>query len=65
MLDAHRREQRPLPSPHYLHVIVEGAREHRLPADYVDKLRRLEHNGYAGPIDVQLAVLSTFVPQRP
>lgn len=37
------------PSPQYLDVIIRGAIEHNLPSEYIDKLKRIEHNGYAGP----------------
>lgn len=32
------------PSPLYLGVILEGAKENNLPNDYLDKLRKTEHN---------------------
>ena len=38
------------PSPHYLDIIIKGAEEHRLPEHYIEKLRKIEHNGYAGSI---------------
>ncbi|KAI6196734.1 hypothetical protein M3Y94_01144000 [Aphelenchoides besseyi] len=38
------------PSPHYKHVIVEGAKEHELPDWYVQKLEAIEDNGYVGKV---------------
>lgn len=40
------------PSPQYLNVIIRGAIEHDLPADYVKKLKDIEHNGYDGPVSL-------------
>lgn len=40
----------PKPSPHYLDIIIKGAVEHKLPKYYIEKLRKIEHNGYAGSI---------------
>ncbi|PAA67538.1 hypothetical protein BOX15_Mlig001450g1 [Macrostomum lignano] len=36
------------PSPHYLDIILRGAVQSGFPADYVDNLRKRQHNGYAG-----------------
>ena len=33
------------PSQLYHGVILEGAREHKLPQHYIDKLHQIEHNG--------------------
>jgi len=38
------------PSPQYLDIIIKGAEEHKLPEYYIDKLRKIEHNGYAGSL---------------
>jgi gamma-glutamylcyclotransferase len=38
------------PSPHYLEVILRGAVQHGLPDSYIEGLRKIEHNGYAGPL---------------
>uniref|UniRef100_A0A914ZS46 gamma-glutamylcyclotransferase n=1 Tax=Parascaris univalens TaxID=6257 RepID=A0A914ZS46_PARUN len=46
-----------LPSPHYKHVIVSGAIEHSLPSDYIGKLKAVAHNGYMGPVKLDLQVL--------
>ncbi|KAI1718380.1 AIG2-like family domain-containing protein [Ditylenchus destructor] len=48
---------RDLPSPHYKQVIVSGAIEHALPADYVEKLSAMPHNDYCGRVQLDLAVL--------
>ena len=36
-----------LPSPQYLNVIIEGAKEIELPHDYIKILQSLPHNGYS------------------
>ena len=46
-----------LPSPAYKRVILSGARELRLPPDYVAKLEAVETNGYSGPIGVSLTAI--------
>lgn len=33
-----------LPSPHYKHVIVCGAREHKLPQHYIERLLKVRLN---------------------
>ncbi|XP_038076367.1 gamma-glutamylcyclotransferase-like [Patiria miniata] len=38
------------PSPHYLKVILAGARQKCLPDDYQKSLADVEHNGYDGPL---------------
>ena len=38
----------PLPSPHYLDVIIRGAIQSQLPADYIESLKKIEHNNYQG-----------------
>lgn len=43
------------PSPHYLNVILKGARENQLPGDYIKFLEAIAHNGYEGEIDKSLA----------
>ena len=40
-----------LPSPQYLAMVVGGAREHGLPAAYVDRLEGVGHNGYQGEVN--------------
>lgn len=40
------------PSGIYMKVIVKGAVENGLPDPYVESLRRVEHNGYYGPVDL-------------
>ena len=42
------------PSTVYKRVIVQGARENGLPADYIKKLESIEDNGYDGDVDVKL-----------
>jgi len=46
------------PSPHYLDMMVKGAEEHRLPDYYIDKLRNIEHNSYAGSLPLYDAVMN-------
>lgn len=38
------------PSPQYLQVVLEGARECSLPQEYFEELNKIEHNGYAGNV---------------
>ena len=42
------------PSGVYKDVIVKGAREHKLPQHYIDKLEQIEDNGYRGETEVKL-----------
>ncbi|CCD61561.1 gamma-glutamylcyclotransferase [Caenorhabditis elegans] len=46
------------PSPHYKLVITEGAKENKLPADYIQKLEAIEDNGFAGAVDVDIPLLA-------
>ena len=41
-----------LPSGVYKKVIVEGAIEHELPAEYIEMLRQIKDNGYVGHVDL-------------
>jgi len=47
-----------LPSPHYMHVIIQGAIEHSMPDSYVKKLQLIKHNQYQGRIKYDLRVLN-------
>lgn len=47
-----------LPSPHYKHVIVSGAIEHRLPEEYIKQLKAIPDNGYVGPVWLKLKALT-------
>ena len=42
------------PSTVYKRVIVKGATENGLPAEYIKKLETIEDNGYDGEVDVKL-----------
>ncbi|XP_060528658.1 gamma-glutamylcyclotransferase-like isoform X2 [Cylas formicarius] len=42
------------PSEPYLKTIIKGAEESGLPSDYLDFLKTIPHNGYHGPVDVQM-----------
>ena len=42
------------PSKVYKGVIVQGALEHSLPTEYIDKLKGIEDNGYGGEVDIGL-----------
>jgi len=42
------------PSKIYLDVILTGAKEHILPDHYLTKLESIEHNGYAGDVNLGL-----------
>jgi len=46
------------PSPQYLDIILKGAEDNQLPDYYVDKLRNIEHNGYAGSIPLYDVVMT-------
>ena len=41
-----------LPSGAYKKVIVEGAIEHELPAEYIGMLMQIKDNGYIGQVDL-------------
>ncbi|CAG0896188.1 unnamed protein product [Cyprideis torosa] len=43
-----------LPSVHYKNTIIAGAIEHKLPAAYIEQLRKLPDNGYDGPIPIRV-----------
>lgn len=45
------------PSPQYLDVILRGARQNKLPEDYVDFLKSFEHNNYQGTVELYESVL--------
>ena len=47
-----RPEDIPLgpPSPQYLKVVLEGAEESQLPQEYIEELKKTEHNGHCGTI---------------
>ena len=48
------QEEDKRPSGVYKDVIVRGAKEHNLPACYVDMLERVEDNGYRGDVSVNV-----------
>ncbi|CAD6190198.1 unnamed protein product [Caenorhabditis auriculariae] len=48
------------PSPHYKLVIVEGAKEHELPEEYIKRLEKVPVNDYQGPVDVDIPLLETL-----
>jgi len=43
------------PSQVYKNVIIKGATEHRLPPEYIEQLKNIEDNGYAGPVGIELS----------
>jgi len=43
-----------LPSGVYKDVIIQGAREHNMPDQYIDKLQQIQDNGYRGEVAVKL-----------
>uniref|UniRef100_A0A8R1I643 gamma-glutamylcyclotransferase n=1 Tax=Caenorhabditis japonica TaxID=281687 RepID=A0A8R1I643_CAEJA len=45
------------PSPHYKLVIVEGAKEHKLPAEYIEQLEKIKDNGFTGSVGVNIPLL--------
>nr|CAD7445126.1 unnamed protein product [Timema bartmani] len=51
ILPVHRR-----PSQIYLQVIIGGAKESQLPAEYIRELENIPHNGFKGPIEVPLDI---------
>ncbi|CAI2343921.1 unnamed protein product [Caenorhabditis sp. 36 PRJEB53466] len=48
------------PSPHYKLVIVEGAKEHKLPQEYIRRLENITDNGFVGSVDVDIPLLATL-----
>ncbi|CAB3405584.1 unnamed protein product [Caenorhabditis bovis] len=45
------------PSPHYKLVILEGAKEHKLPEDYIQYLEKIVDNNFKGSVDVDIPIL--------
>lgn len=43
-----------LPSLRYKNVILRGAREHKLPAEYIAYLESIPDNGYNGEVDANI-----------
>lgn len=43
-----------LPSLKYKNVIIQGAKEHSLPPDYIAYLSKIPDNGYNGEVDVNI-----------
>ncbi|EDV29053.1 uncharacterized protein TRIADDRAFT_20381 [Trichoplax adhaerens] len=41
------------PSPQYLDVILTGARQLKIPPEYLNRLEQIEHNGYSGEVHLQ------------
>ena len=48
------------PSPQYVDVIIRGAQQSGLPADYIEGLKQIEHNGYAGTVPLYEEVLKSL-----
>lgn len=46
------------PSPAYLTTILLGAKESRLPKEYIDFLNKIPHNGYSGDIEINMEELN-------
>jgi gamma-glutamylcyclotransferase len=44
------------PSKVYMNVIIRGARENKLPEDYITFLQNIPHNGYDGEVDVNISL---------
>jgi gamma-glutamylcyclotransferase len=53
--DPNRKPQQP--SPHYKHVIVSGAIEHGLPEYYIEKLKKIQDNGFKGRVELDLEAI--------
>lgn len=47
------------PSTVYLRIILEGAKESKLPQDYINFLRNIPDNGYEGDVSVGLDLAKT------
>ncbi|KAK3597572.1 hypothetical protein CHS0354_018166 [Potamilus streckersoni] len=45
------------PSPQYLDIIIRGAQQNGLPADYIEKLKSIEHNSFQGTVDIYHQIL--------
>ncbi|WAR13384.1 GGCT-like protein [Mya arenaria] len=52
------------PSPMYMDVIVRGALQNALPAEYVDDLRAVEHNGHYEDIDLHKNILKILEKEK-
>ena len=48
------------PSPHYKEVIVAGAVEHKLPTEYIERLRAIPTNGFNGIVEIDLKAIKHF-----
>lgn len=55
-LDAHGANL--IPSLRYKNVIIQGAKEHGLPEEYIKMLEGLADNGYNGDVDVKIPMTS-------
>uniref|UniRef100_A0A914Z484 gamma-glutamylcyclotransferase n=1 Tax=Panagrolaimus superbus TaxID=310955 RepID=A0A914Z484_9BILA len=53
--DPNRKSQQP--SPHYKHVIVSGAIEHKLPEYYIEQLKKIQDNGFKGRVELDLEAI--------
>ncbi|XP_078034016.1 gamma-glutamylcyclotransferase [Augochlora pura] len=49
LLPSHRK-----PSPLYINTILEGAKENKIPAEYIKFLETIPHNNYFGKCDIHL-----------
>ena len=44
-----------LPSTAYKSVIIEGAIEHELPPEYMERLRKIKDNGFSFEVDLSVS----------
>lgn len=49
-----------LPSPQYKDVIVRGAKQANLPAEYINLLKLKPDNGYSGHVQIYQEILQSF-----
>ncbi|KAH8862691.1 Gamma-glutamylcyclotransferase [Schistosoma japonicum] len=48
------------PSPYYLDIILRGAVQSQLPQSYIDRLKKIKHNGYFGGCNLYMNVLNNM-----
>ena len=55
LLEKHMENSTKVPSKIYKNVIIQGAKQNGLPAEYISKLENIQDNGYDKKLDDMLA----------